>query len=89
MADRHLYSGRPRTPEAPPAIRRSARPRLKAGPVAPGQVRATVLKAGHGRVYTGAMIDGAPETYEWGDAFVAAEATAKALEDRGLAEISA
>ena len=87
MADRHLVTGRPQA-AAPAPVRRSARPRIKAGPPPVGWTRATVLKAGHGRIFTGEMVDGIPTTLEWGDEFVAPEATARAHEDRGLAEIA-
>jgi len=46
-----------------------------------------VLKQGHGRIFTGEMQDGTPATLEWGDEFAAPAETAKAHEDRGLAEI--
>jgi hypothetical protein len=86
MTDGHLVTGRRAVPTSPP-VRRSARARIKAGPAPAGWLKARVLKAGHGRIFTGQMIDGSSATYEWGDEFCALEATARAHEDRGLAEI--
>lgn len=86
MTDRHLATAR--SPAAQPRMRRSARPRIRVAHVPHGHARVRVLKAGHGRIFTGQLVDGVAQTLEWGDEFAAPEAIAKAHEDRGFGEIA-